>query len=189
MELLRTGVVEVRLSGSDVITSVGGEWDQFANGNDGGDLGGDAVIGSSFWSWVAGAELRLLLSLLLRRIRDDHASVIVPYRCDSPTRRRYMCFEAEPMADGGVCMLHTLLREEVRGASLPFLDRLASRGPELVRMCGWCNAIDTGAGTWLELDDAVKVLPLLAMDVQPAISHGICPSCDRMLSMQLEHIT
>lgn len=186
MELLRTGMVEVRLSADDVITSVGGDWNLFADANDGADLSGDAVIGSSFWSCVAGAELRLLLSLLLRHVRESHTSVIVPYRCDSPRRRRYMCFEAEPVDDGGVCMVHTLLREDPRDAPLSFLDRLAARGPELVRMCGWCNAIDTG-DSWLELDDAVKVLPMLAMEIQPAISHGLCPSCDRMLSLQLEH--
>jgi hypothetical protein len=44
-------------------------------------------------------------------------------------------------------------------------------------MCSWCKKIDAGNNTWLEIEDAIKVLNLFTEERMPQISHAICDAC------------
>jgi len=51
----------------NVITSVGGDWDAFAESNDAASLCGSSVVGRSLFDFISGEETQRIYRLLLRR--------------------------------------------------------------------------------------------------------------------------
>jgi len=47
----------------------------------------------------------------------------------------------------------------------------------VLRIGSWCKRVYTDAA-WLEVEDAVERLGLFESEELPAISHGMCPSCE-----------
>jgi len=48
-------------------------------------------------------------------------------------------------------------------------------------MCGWCKRIPDSGGRWMEIEAALPRLGLLEQELLPAISHGICDECHRVM--------
>jgi hypothetical protein len=82
---------------------------------------------------------------------------------------------------GRVVLFSARLRsEEERQARQPLLDPEAPRSSELVEMCGWCDRFEVD-GEWVEVEEAARRLELFNRAELPALSHGICPTCNEML--------
>ena len=101
--------------------------------------------------------------------------MLVRYRCDAPDRRRLFDLELAP-ADGGQVRCTSTLVEEEERPPVPLLSPHAPRSDAILHLCSWCKRAD--AGGWVELEEAVSRLELLAADVLPGLSHGICGDCD-----------
>ncbi len=143
--------------------------------------GAGASLGRTLWDFVAGHEMKKLQRMLLRRVRNEARSVELPFRCDGPDVRREMDIRIAAHGSGRVVMFSARLRsEEARDRTQPMLDPHAPRGEGLLEMCGWCDRFLIG-DEWVEIEEAAARLELFRRSEMPAVSHGICPSCNEML--------
>jgi hypothetical protein len=119
--------------------------------------------------------------MLVRRLRREHRSVELPFRCDGPGVRREMNLRVASQSSGRFVLFSARLSsEERRPEPQPLLSPEAPRGEETLVMCGWCDRFLV-AGEWVEVEEAVARLGLFQLDEMPAISHGVCPACGEML--------
>jgi hypothetical protein len=148
---------QYELDREDRIRSINTAWSAFARENDAEDLI-DAILGTSIWDWIAGVEVRHLYSLLFSRVRKTHGPMRIPFRCDSPSVRRFMELEMWHSAMVDCAAVH-------------------SSSAELLAICSWCKRVRADRGQWLEIEDAASRLDLLE-DPPPALTHTICPDCE-----------
>jgi hypothetical protein len=157
------------------IVSIDGPWDEFARANDAPGLTRESVIGRPLFDYVAGTETRELVGLLLERARKGPV-LPVPFRCDSPSRRRFLRLDLRGDPSGSVRCESILEREEERPART-LLDAAAARGEGMVVLCSWCKKVRLGKDRWVEVDEAVDTLQLFEQPTPPHLSHGICEAC------------
>ena len=84
----QTGDVVYHIDALDMITDVNDAWVEFARRNDGESLTRQAVVGSDLWTYVSGAEIRHIYGQMIGEVRAGR-DVSIPFRCDSPTVRRF----------------------------------------------------------------------------------------------------
>lgn len=138
-------------------------------------------LGRSLWDYVAGEEMVKLQRLLVRRIRDDVGDIELPFRCDGPAVRREMKIRIVARPGGRVVLFSARMRsEEERDVPQLLLDPEAPRGDEVLEMCGWCDRFEVD-GEWVEVEEAARRFELFNRAELPALSHGICPTCNEML--------
>ncbi len=102
----------------------------------------------------------------------------MPFRCDSPSRRRWFHMTITPGADDTVRFRSVCMFEQVRSTAVLLLDRHAERDQTAATIlsCGWCGQGHDGT-RWLDLEDLVREQRLLERIRVPPIIHGICPAC------------
>ena len=171
----------------NVITSVGGDWDAFAAGNEAAALCGSGVVGRSLFEFIDGEETQRIYRLLLRRVRALDAPILVPFRCDSPEMRRDMRLEIEPLSERAIEFRGVLVAAEPR-AHLRLLARNAPRSEPLLVSCSFCLRIRLSDDEWVEAEDAVVRLGLLARERIPRLAHGVCPACKAKLYDRLDDV-
>ncbi len=156
----------------EVLTSVGGNWDEFAGGNQGRRLSGVEVVGKRLLDFVRGEEVRMIYRTFHQLAwKDPDRTIRFDYRCDGDLVRRYMKMEIRAIEDR-IRYVSTIERE------VPF-DRpialdYAGREGEFLLMCAWCKRFvyPRESGNWRELEEIFSIAP-----EQFSISHGICPAC------------
>ncbi len=130
----------------------------------------------SIWDYISGYEVRHLFKMMFDTARGEHREVSVPFRCDTPTARRFMELKIEPLDKGGLSITGELIHKEIRDS----VDLLADveRDPErYLEICSWCKRVDLGGDDWVEVEDAVRKLDLLSDTSMPTLTHGICFDC------------
>ncbi len=173
-----TGVLSYTVDPGDRVVGIDGAWDEFAARNDAPGLTREGVTGRPLFDYVAGGETQEIVRILLLRVRSGRG-VSVAFRCDAPSRRRFLRLEMRSTPDGSVRCSSTLLSEEARPPQ-PLLDPTVPRTGEFVHVCSWCRRVEVNA-RWLEVEEAVSALGLFQEPALPAISHGICPDCSHLL--------
>jgi hypothetical protein len=162
-----------RIDGADVLTEVGGGWEEFARGN--GGIG--QVVGRPLWHFVTGKDVRAAWSLLLRRVRNVGGPLAFLYRCDGPGVRRLMQMELLADSDGFVAFRSTQIKVAPAATYLGRWEQGSRRDAILV--CGWCAQVRLGEA-WVAPQDAAAELGLTGG--RPArLSHGVCETCAREL--------
>jgi len=164
----------------DRIVAVEGAWDQFALENGAAGLTRDRVLGRPLFHFVSGDAARELVALLLHRAREG-AVISVPFRCDAPSRRRFLRLVVRSRADGHVRFDSRVEREEDR-PSQPLLDTTLDRVGRFVVVCSWCRKVRSNAG-WVEVEAAAESLDLFGGALLPRLSHGICETCERTVKI------
>ncbi len=159
----------------DRIVGVDDDFLAFARQNAAPELTREFLVGRPLWSFVEGEEIRALYRLLFARVREEGSAFVVPFRCDAPDRFRFMELHLEPAEDAVVQCEGRLLREQRRPA-LPLLDRMLPRASTHFPMCSVCLRLFVG-GSWLEVDEAVRRLDLLAALPPPALDPALCDEC------------
>jgi hypothetical protein len=170
-----TGTIECTsyaLDSTDVITWVDDGFRRFAEANGASELG-DAVVGRELWDFVDGVETRELLRILFDRARL-YGPISFPYRCDSAAAKRSMVLDVSPEPDGRLTLVSRLQAVETR-RPVPFFERSGKAGPNLLRLCSWCNRV-AAQGVWVEPELGVSWMRPFEREA-PRITHGICPSC------------
>lgn len=143
--------------------------------------GAGTSLGRSLWDFVAGHEMQKLQRMLLRRLRDEVREVELPFRCDGPGVRREMNIRIAAHPSGRTVLFSAHVRsEQARDVVQPLLQVGTRRGDETLTMCGWCDRFEVD-GEWIEIDQAAARLELFNRPELPAISHGVCPSCNKTL--------
>jgi hypothetical protein len=170
-----------RISPDDVIEFVNASWQRFAVENGTSTLSHD-VIGTSLWKYISGHQIVQLSKELLARVRETRCEVTIPFRCDSPTMRRFMRMKIAPLSKGRVEYITWAERETPLTKPIKLLDPAVPKDQErFLRMCAWCKKVH-GEDSWLEIEEAITRLRLFDSRSTPAITHGICESCFKMMA-------
>ena len=157
------------------IVAVDDAWSAFARANDAPELLPPAPIGQKVLSYVEDHTTVALYEALFARARRTRVPITIPFRCDSPTRRRYLDLRIEAKARSGLRLRSRLLRSEAREA-VPLLDRRRPRDGRLLRMCSFCKRVEAH-DRWCEVEDAVTSLRLFDSFSLPTLTHGLCYAC------------
>lgn len=160
----------------DVITSVSPTWLAFAQENGAPELTYQAVIGNSLWHFIDGSETIELYQAILQRVRASFSRIVVPFRCDSPTLRRYMRLELICQPHGSVQFDGILERVEPTEQH-NLLDPRFPRSCNVLTLCSCCKRALVEPSGWLEIEDAVARLHLLEKEQTPQLRNAVCPDC------------
>ena len=166
---------EYWLDGEDKIIGVGSTWDFFAGENEGREVVSELVVGRSLWEFISGDPTRMWLSSILTLARIRNENVNRPYRCDSPTVKRFMNLEIKKDADGVLHLVHSLVR--VEAMSVPCrVNPTPSPGKKMIQRCSVCNRFNTAKG-WTEAEDLDTPIahPI-------AVIYAVCGDCMRFMS-------
>jgi hypothetical protein len=166
------------------IISVDAGWAEFAVANQAPELvPPPGPLGQSALSCITDSTSALLYDRLFQRVLQTGRAMVFPFRCDSPTLRRFLELRIEPRSPSGLRIETTLARTEAR-SPVTLLEQRPPRGGDHLRMCGWCKSVDV-EGRWCEVEDALLAMRLFEQDRVPAVTHGICPSCSEQMHQLL----
>lgn len=168
--------VVYRIDRDDILILFNDEWNRFAQENGSSDLIGDKVYRRSLWDFIGDVETRHLHETLLANVRSRGEILNLPFRCDSPVLRRFMEMNISPVGNGWIEYRCRIVKTEVRD-HVPLIAGESVSSESFLRMCSWCKKIDAGSGSWLEVEDAVKVLRIFLEEHIPQISHTMCDIC------------
>jgi hypothetical protein len=164
-----------RVNADNMIVSVNPGWIAFALQNHGSHLSPDAVMGQPLFRFIKGRDTQDLYQVIIERVRRSQDKAFIPFRCDGPSKRRFMKLEISSGANGQVQFTALTTREDER-ERVSLLDPLVNRTDECVLMCSWCKRVSV-AGNWLNVELAVKHMELFNETSLPQITHGICIDC------------
>ncbi|WP_163850127.1 hypothetical protein [Pseudooceanicola aestuarii] len=155
-----------RLSGEDIILSVGPHWDAFATKNNAPGARSELVLGQRLWAFVTEYQTQLFLSDIFFACRMDMQPFQMLYRCDAPTVKRLFRLTITPELDGALRLDHrvVLTRQKfLSGAVAAFADHYDHS------RCSICCAFLIGENwvdTFARPDERYF-----------ARSYAICPDC------------
>ncbi len=173
-----------RITADDRIEFVNDAWIRFAEENETPALP-QTVMGDSLWQHISGPEVIQLFRQLVAKVRETHTEVSIPFRCDSPTCRRFMRMRIVPLHQRRIEFCTWIEREEPFAQPVRLLDPAVPRdGNALLRMCAWCKKIHVAAA-WLEIEEAIGQLQLFDSRTLPALTHGMCDRCFQMMTTGL----
>lgn len=179
--------ITYELDAQDRIRSTGADWDRFARANGAPELASRRLLLQPLWRFVAGGEVQHLLRLLFERVRSRNTVIRLPFRCDSPSARRFMELVVRPLPGRSLAVESRLLRTEAR-RYIPLLERSPRLRYGFLTMCSWCKRIRLVNGEWVEVERAIEVMDLFTSADLPMISHGICRSCADLTFGMVQHL-
>ena len=169
-------VCSYEIDADDRIVSVDRAWCEFAAAN-GAPLYAlpTHLYGRSLWSFISDSTTRHIYQVIVSRVRRQGGEVRVPFRCDSPSEKRWFELKVNSTPSGGVrfdsCAVHTEPQNVTAFVT-------GGPGEGMLRMCSWCKDIETEDG-WEPVEHAVARLRIFSAGEVPQVTHGICPPCAR----------
>jgi hypothetical protein len=170
-----------RVDAWDRIIWVDEIWLAFARENGAAELTESAVLMRPLWDFVAGANLCRLFQNIHERVRTSVDSVVLPFRCDSPTLQRHMRLTIT-QEHGGQLLYDSMLIRTVPQRRSFVLDAKISRSAAILTICSSCKQALIEPIGWLTIDDASARLGLLEGQEVPQLRHTICPDCAETLA-------
>ena len=168
----------------DYITFVSSEWQAFARDNNAAHLAQRSPLGESLWQFIDDEATRDLYHVLFQRVRSQPRSITIPFRCDSPTLRRFMALMLSPLADDGIELCGSLLRCE-RRRRVDILDSMVRRSDQWLTVCSWCKRACVPEYGWMEIEEAIVRLNISDSHALPNLTGGICTDCRRRIEHDL----
>lgn len=166
------------IDSQDRLITANSEWDAFALENYAPQLTFERIKYASIWDFIYDPETRHIYRLILEKVRKSSVSVLFPFKCDSPDRRRFMEMEILPLNESGVQFNTVLVREEER-APVRLLDAFAERGEKIIRMCSWCKCVILEDGNCIDMEEAARRPDLFNEPRLPQLNHGTCAACSK----------
>ncbi|GFO66967.1 hypothetical protein GMLC_05460 [Geomonas limicola] len=168
---------EYTIDNRNHIVRVSDNWDSFETTDQTPDrFSASRILGLSIWEFIDGDETSLLYETIFKKIRKHLSSVIIPYRCDSPTVRRTLELHISANIDGSIDF-HSYLLQEVGREKVDLLDPSFDRSNEHIRVCSICKKVAVTDSEWVEIETAISDLGLFTTVKLPQITHGLCPGC------------
>ncbi len=175
-----------RIDHTDTIVSISENWSAFAESNAwSGPIGPNEVVGHKLWDFIQDIETSHLYQQLLGRVRAGKLSRSIPFRCDSPSERRYLELSMEALPDDQIQFTSRILRTEHRDA-VDLLDTDAPRSADLITLCSMCKKIEIAPGEWADIEEGLPHLKLFESDRMPQLTHGLCGSCYAAAMQELQ---
>lgn len=169
-----------KLDASDIIVSVSENWAAFAEENNwDNSLSPENVVGQKIWYFIQDRETRYLYQELFKQAREGRTFHPIPFRCDSPDKRRFMNLEIRPLTNGELEITSIIMRTEPR-TTVRLLDINSPHSNQLVKVCSMCKKMETDNGKWEEIEDGIDKLGLFESEKPPRLSHGVCLSCHQI---------
>jgi len=165
-----------RLDATDRIVWVNDAWLAFARENDAAALAAETVLYRPLWDFITNTEVQHLYGLIFDKVRSTGSVVTLPFRCDSPTRRRFMELVVGPEPQQTLNLASRLLWEEPR-EPVALLEAARPHSERFLTICSWCKRVLLAHGQWAEVEVAMRSLDTFQEPVLPRLTHGICPSC------------
>lgn len=174
---MKEKVFQYRIDSEDTIVSISENWCAFADENAWkSSLLPEDVVGHRLWDFIQDIETKHLYQTLFRKVRGDMSSFTVPFRCDSPSERRYLVLRVEALPDRHLSITSTIARTEPR-SSVSLLDIDTPRTLDFVTLCSMCKKMQISSEQWVEIEEGLSQLKLFENDKMPRLSHGLCQSC------------
>lgn len=178
-----------RIDSTDTIVSVSDNWCTFADANAwGSSLAPADVVGHKLWDFIHNPETQHLYQNVFTRARSGRSGMPgrgIPFRCDSPSERRYLQLLIEALPDESIQLKSTILRTEPR-SPVSLLDVDTARSTDMVTVCSMCKKIRVSPQQWVELEEGLARLRLFEVDRMPRLTHGLCPSCYEAAMAELD---
>lgn len=146
---------------------VGGDWDEFAHGNQGPAAVANEVLSTRIDEHIVGRETKLAICNILSTVLDCQNELKIDYRCDSPAHLRRFQLTVKPMKDDRLLMVHDL--RDVQQFAQPH-GHWHYRHDAEARKCSFCNAVKLERGDW--------TAPEALTDHPSAVNYVICPTCE-----------
>ncbi len=175
-----------RLDSDDVIVWVDRWWLAFARENGAKHLDHDSVVGHDIWQFIGDPPTQGLYREIHQFIRETAGPVTVPFRCDSPSLKRYMQVKISAEDEGGLLYESTLLRVEPQ-QSVRLLESDRGRSDAFLTMCSCCKRSLLEPAGWLDLRSISLRLRLFDEQRVPEIRYTVCPECKAAADAQRKH--
>ena len=172
---------QYRVDRDDKIAWVNSWWLAFARENSATELTESSVVGHCLWDFIADEETCQLYQRIHSRVRGHDETVVLPFRCDSPTVRRYMQLiitgkvtDEDLLYEGGI------IQVEPR-RYLPVLDPRQPRTESFLWMCSCCKRVLLEPHGWLEVEDISERLQLRKREKLPRWRQSLCQECRELV--------
>lgn len=177
------GPIVYRIDQHAEIVFVNRAWEQFASENAGASASASAVLHQSLWDFVQGESLRGLYHQVVERARRG-SSLTFPFRCDSPSQKRWFEMQVAPVEGGLVEFRSTLIREELRRTTHS-LETSSEPSDASVEACSVCLKLRDG-DQWMSLEDLIAKRPIMEGEDSACLHHGVCDSCFEQMRTAVE---
>src|SRR6056297_1489890 len=152
-------IYRYRLDRSDVIDFVDSWWLAFATENGADELNETFVVGRPIWDFIGDEPTRSLYREVYQHVRSTGQPIDIPFRCDSPTLRRYMQLTVRREKDDRLLLESKMIRTASQ-QGLRVLSRSARRSSSFLTMCSFCKRSLIEPAGWLEMQDIALRLKL-----------------------------
>jgi len=170
---MKTQITTYVLDLQNRIISIGGEWDAFADENDGTKLTLKDVQGRPIRDFIKGDATIMWVEALLQYSRILGKIVDRPYRCDSPDLKRFMRMRIVPEQCGVLHIEHELLSTQPRSTPIYIqYGGITMNGAKL--RCSICGRLNiTG---WTEpRGNHTNASGVIVVD------YTVCENCQRLV--------
>lgn len=178
--------IHYRLDARDCLTAVNEAWVAEAHAAPEPTLAAPSVLGRNLWQLIHDFPVRHLFTALFQRLRAGEVpEAAYIFRCDTPAQRRLHRLRITPAPEAALDFESAILAVQPR-PPVSLLDSATPRSAEFLRICGWCKRVPLAGDRWVEIEEALAHLDSLDRVPVPALSHGICPRCERTLLKLLD---
>ncbi len=168
-------VCSYRVDEKDCIVFVDHWWLAFARENGAQSLANELVLGRSIWDFISDASTRQLYHEVHAHVRSNNQSILIPFRCDSPTLKRFMELKIRPYPNGQL-EYESRLMQAVPQHHVSALDHDCERSQAFLTMCSFCKRSLLEPSGWLDLQNIS--LKLRTFDqATPQLRYTVCPEC------------
>lgn len=182
-------VLVYRINSTDTIIGVSGNWHAYADGNAWtGHWRPDDVVGQKLWDFIKGPETRHLYRELFRQVRGGRRCRPIPFRCDSPTERRFLELFLETLPGEQIEITSRIVRIE-RRSPVRLLETDTPRSKNFITICSMCKKIKMSQEQWVEIEAGLAHLRLFEDVEMPKLTHGLCFRCHQAILRELDEFS
>ena len=172
----RSNIFVYSINKDDIITNYSKNFPSFARNNDWQlDMEPEAVLGHSIFDFISGSETKHLYQVLFEHCRNGKHIGPIPFRCDSPTERRFLELNLRLLPNSHIDIITELLKTESR-PPVRILQANTTRTEQLIRICSMCKKVFVD-DEWVEIEEALIRMKLFEQERLPRLTHGLCNSC------------
>ena len=175
---------EYHIDEKDQISYVNAAWIDFSKENQAKHLSLPEILGRSLWANINNRETEAVYQIILNNVRKKGIEFVIPFRADSPDKRRFVELHISPLENNSVRFNSILLDEESR-SYVTMLDSSIKRKSGFIIICSWCKMVNVSRDHWIDIEAAVKFLNLFNSAPYPKLSHRICPGCHSRLRAEI----
>ena len=168
---------QYRIDQDDNLVWMNSWWLAFARENGAIELANSSLVGQSLWKFIADEQTQELYQDIHKRVRGNDQTVVVPFRCDSPTLRRDMQLLITGTAENNDLLYVGSILRVTATKYLPVLDALRPRLESFLSICSCCKRVLLESHGWLELEEISEKLKLNGNRKLPGWRQTLCQRC------------